>query len=148
MNTKHYVRLNEKNEIIKAFSTAFEQPIEGDILIAENGYRHTTEYEPLLQNLIDFETGQYKLKYVNNTIIVKTHDELWTVEVIQNKEIESVKQQLSNLDKYLPRPVEQQYDIQIAANVLTTSQLDVVTIIGDSTLLDIYNQKKSLRNQL
>lgn len=64
------------------------------------------------------------------------------------KAIDDLKKQLADLDKYLPRPVEQQYDIQIAATVLTTSQLDAVTITGDTTLLDIYNQKKSLRSQL
>lgn len=29
---KHYIRLNENQEIIKAFSDAFEQPLETDIL--------------------------------------------------------------------------------------------------------------------
>lgn len=35
----HYIRL-DGNKIIKGFSTAFEEPVEGDILIAEDAQRH------------------------------------------------------------------------------------------------------------
>ena len=42
---KHYIRLNNKNHIIKGFSTAFEQPIGNDILIEETKERH---YNPAI----------------------------------------------------------------------------------------------------
>ena len=37
---KHYIRLDENNNIIKGFSDAFEQPEPTDILINEHGGRH------------------------------------------------------------------------------------------------------------
>lgn len=37
---KHYIRLDESNRIIKGFSDAFEEPLETDICINENGGRH------------------------------------------------------------------------------------------------------------
>jgi hypothetical protein len=37
---KHYIRTNESNVIIKRFSSAFEDPEEGDICVNENGGRH------------------------------------------------------------------------------------------------------------
>lgn len=37
---KHYIRLDEHNRIIKGFSDAFEEPLETDICINENGGRH------------------------------------------------------------------------------------------------------------
>jgi len=37
---KHYIRTDAKNRIIHGFSSAFESPQDGDILINENGGRH------------------------------------------------------------------------------------------------------------
>lgn len=37
---KHYIEVNEKDEIIKAFSDAFESPTENSILIRESDQRH------------------------------------------------------------------------------------------------------------
>lgn len=37
---KHYIRLDSNNFIIKGFSNAFEQPLETDICINQNGGRH------------------------------------------------------------------------------------------------------------
>jgi len=36
---KHYIRLNENNQVIKAFSEAFEQPEAADILLTDKGIR-------------------------------------------------------------------------------------------------------------
>ena len=65
---KHYVRLDENNFIIKGFSDAFEQPLETDICINENGGRHFTmfdEINPSLQTIDGFQ----KYKYVNGEIL-------------------------------------------------------------------------------
>lgn len=66
---KHYIRINENNEIIKSFSTDFEQPEQDDICVNEDGDRH--------YNLaIRTDDMQYRLKYIANEIIEKTEEEL------------------------------------------------------------------------
>ena len=59
---KHYLRLNNEGFIIKAFSDAFEQPLEGDVLYKESGERIFT------MNLNCFIGEQPKYKYVNGEI--------------------------------------------------------------------------------
>jgi len=61
---------------------------------------------------------------------------------------ENALKQLTELDKFLPRPVEDQYDILITAEIITTASLDNITVYTDTTLLDVYNQKKALRATL
>ena len=58
---KHYLRLNNKSFIIKIFSDAFEQPLEGDVLYKESSERIFT------MNLT-ISNGYYKYKYVNKKI--------------------------------------------------------------------------------
>lgn len=43
---KHYIRTNEAGIIIHGYSSVFEEPQEGDILIAENDIRHFHEFWP------------------------------------------------------------------------------------------------------
>ena len=61
---------------------------------------------------------------------------------------DAIRGQIAALDKYLPRPNEDQYDILITAKLINTASLDVITVFMDTTLLDIYNQKKALRAAL
>ncbi|ASA20953.1 hypothetical protein [Paenibacillus donghaensis] len=37
---KHYIRVDTDDNVIRAFSDAFEQPQPGDLLVTENGGRH------------------------------------------------------------------------------------------------------------
>jgi len=74
---KHYIRLNDNEDIIKGFSTAFEQSQEGDILINESENLHfrlfpDDEENPLLQN----EYGVFLYRYVNGGIVAKTNEEM------------------------------------------------------------------------
>lgn len=66
---KHYIRLNNKNHIIKGFSTAFEQPEENDILIVETKERH---YNPAISR----DDGLPKYKYINDTWVENTDTDL------------------------------------------------------------------------
>jgi len=66
--TKHYIRLNGIF-IIKAFSTAFEQPIDGDICVNEDGGRH---YNLNIYNA----NGLPNLKYINGEILETTDIDL------------------------------------------------------------------------
>jgi hypothetical protein len=72
---KHYIRINSNNEIIHAFSDAFEQPEKTDILLKETEERHCQ-----FQVMSDKYIGKYKYKYVDGEIIEKTEDELYTIE--------------------------------------------------------------------
>lgn len=59
---KHYIRLDEKGYVIKAFSTDFEQAEKGDICVKEDGGRHF--------NLELFgEDGHPAFKYANGKLV-------------------------------------------------------------------------------
>jgi len=64
MDYKHYIRLNENDLIIKSFSTAFEQPQEGDILICESNERHFN-MDLYDDNMIP------KYQYIDNQIVLR-----------------------------------------------------------------------------
>lgn len=70
-----YIRVDLNNNIIKGFSDVFETPVEGDICIDESNTRHFyigEDINPPLYNM----TGTYLYKYVDNTIIKKTDEEI------------------------------------------------------------------------
>ena len=71
---KHYIRLDSNNNIVKGFSDAFEQAIEWDICINENGGRHFELFDvvnPAIQN-----KGIYLYKYADGVIIPKSQEEI------------------------------------------------------------------------
>ncbi|MEK3699631.1 MULTISPECIES: hypothetical protein [unclassified Paenibacillus] len=41
---RHYIRVDADSNVIHAFSDAFEQPHEGDLLVAQDGGRHFNLY--------------------------------------------------------------------------------------------------------
>jgi hypothetical protein len=81
-NTKHYITLDGLN-ILRGFSSAFEQPLEGDICINDDGGRHFEidgEINPCLNN----QNGVHLYKYVAGTIIPRTTEEIQIDEDIIN----------------------------------------------------------------
>jgi hypothetical protein len=70
---KHYIRINESNDVIHGFSDAFEQPQEGDILILEDGPRHFHEAFP---DLLTNARGQFRFKWSDGHIVERTQQEL------------------------------------------------------------------------
>lgn len=68
---KHYIRVDANNIVIHAFSDAFEQPQDGDILVESDAGRH---YNLQLMN----ERGQYIYKVVNGQMVARTQTELDT----------------------------------------------------------------------
>ena len=72
---KHYIRVNAEGMIIKGFSDAFEQPIEGDILINEKGGRHFEINGETNPSLFD-NNMCHIFRFENNTIRKSTEDEL------------------------------------------------------------------------
>ena len=70
----HYIRL-DGDKIIKGFSSAFEQPIKGDILIAKNADRHFILNDVINPSLTD-DQGIPLYKYVSGKIEVRTKVEI------------------------------------------------------------------------
>jgi hypothetical protein len=64
------------------------------------------------------------------------------------KAIDTLKKQLADLDKYMPRPVEDSYVILTSTGNIAIVDLGSITVAENTTLLDIYNQKVTLRSQL
>lgn len=62
MTYKHYIKVDENNNIIGAFSSGFRQPQGGEILVADTNERHFN-----LQ-IVD-EHGNYKWKWVDPDVV-------------------------------------------------------------------------------
>lgn len=62
---KHYIRVNEAMVIIHGFSSAFEQPQDGDILYAESEHRH---FHLVFTEPLTNDRGQYRLKWDNGVV--------------------------------------------------------------------------------
>ena len=89
---KHYIKLNSQNEIIHAFSNAFEQPEKTDILLKETEERHC-QFQVMSEKYI----GKYKYKYIDGQIIEKSEDELYPIEERKADKIKQVKAEANRL---------------------------------------------------
>ena len=101
---KHYIRL-DGTKIIKGFSSAFEQPVEGDILIAENtGQRHFILSDTINPALTD-EQGIAKYKYEKGKISARTKTEIDAdiakIPAPEPSEMKLLKSRLSSLENEL-----------------------------------------------
>ena len=135
-NYNHYIRTNENGDIIKAYSTAFIKVEKGDILIKENADRHF--------NLSLFTMdGYYKYKYNTDKKIVeeKTESEIYTDDILKQKEIEKVINDLEIADLQLNRSQEDIINTAIKFCNYKVEDLPVQTI-------DRINNKISLRDKL
>lgn len=70
---QHFIRKNEAMVVIHGFSSAFEQPQDGDNLIGDNDIRHFNQF--FTETLIN-ERGQYRFKWSNNSVTPRTQQEL------------------------------------------------------------------------
>jgi len=64
---KHYIRLNEQNEILHAFSNAFEEALDGDICINTTDQRQLIINNIVNPNMTDLGVPLYK--WENNEIV-------------------------------------------------------------------------------
>jgi hypothetical protein len=62
--TKHYINIDENNNIIRAFSDKFEQPDQDSICVCEDGCLH---FNLVLQTI----DGYYRYKWENSEIVEK-----------------------------------------------------------------------------
>lgn len=72
---KHYIRIDEKNRIIEGFSDAFENPLETDICINENGGRQFELCGCINPNLVN-EYWCHLFIYENGEVREATREEL------------------------------------------------------------------------
>lgn len=93
-----YVRTNKNNKVTKVFSTCFEQPREGDILIKSGSGDEYVHVQGMYQ--IYDKDGNYKYKVVGNKIVECTEED--NKIFIQRKEImnqmSDIKRQLNDTD--------------------------------------------------
>lgn len=66
---KHYIRLNEAGIVVHGFSSAFEEPLEGDIEIPGEHGRH-------FQLQLTDARGQFIYTIVNGAMVARTQAEL------------------------------------------------------------------------
>lgn len=91
---KHYIRINDKNEVIHGFSNAFEEPLESDICITETGERH---FQPQLQ-----ERGVWRYTWDGEAMVKRDVNPI--ARPIEEKAM--VLHKLSELDKVILRVLE------------------------------------------
>ena len=94
---KHYIRLNTNNEIIHAFSDAFEQPEKTDILLKETKERHC-QFQVFSEKYL----GKYKYKYIDGQVVEKSEEELYSEEERKTDKIKAIKVEAKRkiLEKY------------------------------------------------
>lgn len=144
---KHYIRLNDKNEIIAAFSETKEKPLKTDVCFAENNIYLTEETEPRLIELIDADTLNYKYTWVNKTIHEKTRAELWTPEIIEQKRIDGIVRQLARTDENMSRKIDELYAVLIEKGIVNEADfIDQET--KKNFFADDMAERKRLRDEI
>lgn len=84
----HYLQINDSNEVISAFSDAFQQPKDGDILLCTTDQRHCQ-----LQIYSEKYIGKYKYWWRDGKLVEKTEDELMPLEEVQQRKVVEIAQQ-------------------------------------------------------
>lgn len=73
-NNKHYIRIDDNNHIIKGFSDAFEEPVEFDICINEEGGRQFELLEEINPPL-HAKNRTHRYKYEEGAVRKTTSEE-------------------------------------------------------------------------
>jgi len=92
--SKHYVRIDSKNNIIKGFSTDFENSIEGDICVNEDGGRHFQLLNIINPSMVNKQMI-YLYKYVDYVIQLKTDEEI-ALEVSELPALPKTEQEIAD----------------------------------------------------
>jgi len=98
---KHYIRTNIAGEVNDAFSTAFRDPAEGDILVAETEERH---FNPSLLA----EQGIYRYLWNGKGMMERNPEEL-TALIKARRDSEAILARLAELDAVITRSLEDLY---------------------------------------
>lgn len=68
-----YIRVDQAGTIVHGFSSAFEAPQDGDVLLTDDGPRHFHLYWP--ESLTN-DRGQYRYKWADGERVERTQQEL------------------------------------------------------------------------
>ena len=134
---KHYIRLNENKDIIKIFSSAFEVPEENDVIVYEGQDRHFNQIDG--KSIIN-EDNLFIFKYIDNAIIEKTHDEIYTVEYNNTKEREQILNELLALDSKITREEENIYNMMITTGMIADNDMYITTKENIVAKIDLRNK--------
>lgn len=92
---KHYVKINGSNVILHAYSDAFEEWVDGDPCVNEDGSRH------FHLNILDVE-GLYNYKWVDPDIVERTPSE----KLSEQKELKKEKVKMEAFRRIVKPPRE------------------------------------------
>lgn len=90
----HYIRVDQAGVITSGFSSAFEQPQPGDILIQEDGPRHLSQVWP---DSLKNERGQNRFKWQNGERVERSQADLDAEWAARPPSPPSLEQQLAQL---------------------------------------------------
>ena len=90
----HYIELDDKDNVIDGFSTAFRKPTDTSILLTDKGKRHFELLGEINPNLITIN-GLHLYKYDNGEVRKSTEEELkLELKKISNKKRKPTKEEL------------------------------------------------------
>jgi hypothetical protein len=103
---KHYIRLDSNNNIIKGFTTAFEQPLDADICISgdEDWGRHFKLEQSGKENPQIFSLQGISLyKYINGCIVAKKVEEIQSEidEIAAAPQSASIEQRMADIEELM-----------------------------------------------
>ncbi len=126
---KYYIRLNENGRVIKAFSTAFEEYVDGDILVGSGtGSQFRADEDFLSSELKEFANIENGLNITNASFQNILKYENGVIMPVTDEELEYEKYQYSISDEALrnKRNVEfkliDKYQLPLLYNELTLEQ--------------------------
>lgn len=95
---KIYARADEKNRIIKFFSSVFEEPLDTDILVEEGNQEYHVHVQ--LKYIAHNSKGQYRYKLVDNKVVERTLEELnLEIQEEQSKMQPSLNQRMNDIEE-------------------------------------------------
>jgi hypothetical protein len=90
ITNKIYAKLDDKNVVIGLFSSVFELPKDGDVLI-EEGNEEYHAHVHLKYALMDAQ-GRYNYKYINGTLVERAEDEKVDLEKLRQEQASKIEQ--------------------------------------------------------
>lgn len=113
MKNKIYARLNEKNVVIKLFSSVFEQPMENDLLVEEGNEEHHAHVH-LKYQLMDMN-GDYNYKFENEKMVELTDEEKAKLfPVVEVDPVEPLEDQVKTLKSQIEIMQQDMADILLS----------------------------------
>lgn len=113
----HYIRVDQAGTIVYGFSSAFEEPQSGDILIKEDGPRHFSQVWPeSLKN----ERGQFRFKWEDEERVERSQTELdaeWSAQPPAPPTPEEEIAQLKNDNLTLMEAIAEIYEAMLGGAV-------------------------------